>query len=310
MQHKSVLLDEVLEGLAIQPNGIYVDATFGRGGHSRAILEWLDRGGRLFAMDRDLEAITAAQEDMFSKDERFAIHHGNFSSLQHYLAQHHCLGKVNGLLLDLGVSSPQLDDAARGFSFMRDGPLDMRMNSQQGESAAQWLSQVGEEELAKVLKEYGEERYAKRIANRIVAARNEAPITTTARLAEIVKEAHPHWEPGKHPATRVFQAIRIFVNRELEELQQVLEQSLEVLAPGGRLAVISFHSLEDNYVKEFIKQHATTANLPRHLPLTNAQLKETLKIKRVGGAIRASQQEINDNPRARSAILRVMEKLL
>lgn len=305
--HLSVLLAESLSALQIRPDGIYVDATFGRGGHSSAILQGLGENGRLLAMDKDPEAIRAA-EAMFGKDERFSIVHGSFAMLAQEVDKRGWRGRVDGVLLDLGVSSPQLDDASRGFSFLRDGPLDMRMDPTSGKSAADWLAVAKEGEIADVLKEYGEERFAKRIARALVRSRDEeGPIRTTGRLAEIVAAANPRWERDKHPATRSFQAIRIFVNRELEDLDRCLEQVVELLAPGGRLAVISFHSLEDRRVKRFIRRHAKGEELPPGLPIREEQLKRSLRA--VGRAIRAGEDELAVNPRARSAVLRVAEKI-
>lgn len=303
--HHPVLLSEVLEALAIDPAGIYIDGTFGRGGHSRAILERLGPEGRVLAIDKDPAAITAAHEAM-GADQRFTIQRGSYAMLKRMAEQEGLVSRVNGILLDLGVSSPQLDDAERGFSFLNDGPLDMRMDPDSGQSAAAWLATAKEQEIAKVLKEYGEERFARRIARAIVAARARAPINRTKQLADIVAAANPKWEAGKHPATRTFQAIRIFINRELDELQSGLEQAVEVLAVGGRLAVISFHSLEDRRVKRFIQREAQGGDLPPDLPLTQDQL--AIRLRPVGKAIRPTKAEISDNPRSRSATLRVAER--
>lgn len=306
-QHQPVLLSEVLTGLAIQPDGIYIDGTFGRGGHSRAILEQLSPAGRLFAIDKDMEAVRFAQEQ-FAGDARFVITHGSFADLLEIAKQHQIVGKVQGILLDLGVSSPQLDDAARGFSFLHDGPLDMRMNVQQGESVAVWLNKAKEAEIADVLFQYGEERFARRMAKAIVQERTLEPITTTARLAEIVKAANPRWEKHKHPATRAFQALRIFINQELQELETCLAQVMEVLSVGGRLAVISFHSLEDRIVKRFIRRFSTDDSVPLGLPVRAVEMQP--KLKSLGRAIKASTEEIANNIRSRSAILRLAEKLV
>jgi 16S rRNA (cytosine1402-N4)-methyltransferase len=306
-KHLPVLLAEVLENLAIKSDGIYVDATFGRGGHTQAILNQLGPAGRLLALDKDPEAILHARQ-LFATDARFSIEHGSFASLQACLERQNCFGKVDGILLDLGVSSPQLDDPDRGFSFMRDGKLDMRMNSSQGKDAAEWLASVEEEALAKVLWEYGEERFSRRIARSIVAKRQETPITTTKQLAEIVSAAIPRWQKGKHPATRSFLAIRIAINQELDDLEQVLVQSLEALTVKGRLAVISFHSLEDRLVKRFIQYHEQGDVFPAGMPVKQSMYKQRLK--RIGRAIKPSAREIAFNPRARSAILRIAEKLL
>lgn len=309
MPHHPVLLHEVLENLAIKPEGIYLDGTFGRGGHAIEILKSLGPNGHLLAVDKDATAIKAAQEKGLCEDPRFSIHQGSFTSLYTHVASKGWMGKVDGMLLDLGVSSPQLDDAHRGFSFLRDGPLDMRMDDTQTQDAKHWINTAEEKEIAEVLKTYGEERYAKRIAGHIVAARKESPIETTGRLAEIVAIAHPRWEPHKNPATRTFQAIRIFINHELDDLKQVLPQSLDLLKIGGRLLVISFHSLEDKIVKDFLTTYGSTAHLPRELPLTELELRSGLRLKKIKGAIRATEAEVARNPRARSAILRVMEKI-
>ncbi len=305
-EHRPVLLDEVLEALNIRPDGIYLDGTFGRGGHSAAILERLSENGRLLAMDKDPQAIAVAQS-RFAGDSRFSIIRGSYTMLGQEIEQRGWKGRVDGILLDLGVSSPQLDDPSRGFSFRHDGPLDMRMDPDSGQSAAEWLAEASESDIAMVLKEYGEERFAKRIARAIVRERTQAPITTTARLAKIVAEANPKWERDKHPATRSFQAIRIFINAELEELEQVLAQSVDVLAPGGRLAVISFHSLEDRRVKRFIRDEVRGGEFPPGLPVTDAQLNRRLRA--VGKDIRAGEAELAVNPRSRSAVLRVAERL-
>jgi 16S rRNA (cytosine1402-N4)-methyltransferase len=305
-KHLPVLLDEVIENLAIKPDGIYVDATFGRGGHTQAIVSQLSPKGRMLALDKDPEAIAHARE-LFAGDARFSIQHGSFSFLQKYLERMDCFGKVDGILLDLGVSSPQLDNAERGFSFMRDGKLDMRMNSAEGVDAATWLANIEEDALSKVLWEYGEERYSRRIARSIVAIRQETPITTTKQLAEIVSAAIPRWQKGKHPATRSFLAIRIAVNQELDDLEKVLAQSLEALAVGGRLAVISFHSLEDRLVKRFIQRLEKGDDFPAGMPIKQEMYNQRLK--RIGRAIKPSSREIAFNPRARSAILRIAEKL-
>lgn len=304
--HQPVLLQEVLEYLAVKPNGYYVDATFGRGGHSKAILNRLTNQGRLLAIDKDAEAIAFAKKN-FEKYENFRIEQGSFDMLERLVAMQGLTGKIDGILLDLGVSSPQLDDPARGFSFLQEGPLDMRMDKTQPIDAAAWLSQASEQEIADVLYEYGEERYAKRIARAIVQARSETQITTTLQLAQIVAKANPAWEKHKHPATRSFQAIRIFINRELSELSDTLAQCLSVLAVGGRLAVISFHSLEDRIVKKFIQKNERGDDLPRDFPVTAIQVNR--RFKRIAWGIKPSEQELKINPRARSATLRVVEKL-
>ncbi len=305
MTHKPVLIEEALEALNIVPNGVYIDGTFGRGGHSRCLLARLGPQGRLYAIDKDWEAIAHAKAH-FSADMRFQIAQGSFRSLADLARQWGIYGQVNGVLLDLGVSSPQLDDAQRGFSFMQTGPLDMRMDAQQGLSAAQFVNEAEEELLAKVFFEYGEERFARRIARAIVSARSCAPIDDTAVLAEIVKEANPKWEKHKHPATRVFQAIRIYVNQELTDLEACLDQCLDVLAVGGRLAVISFHSLEDRIVKQFMQTAERGIPLPRGIPMKAVDMPASFQ--RIGKAIKPKEKEIQDNVRSRSAILRIGEK--
>lgn len=305
-QHQSVLLAETLDNLVIQPNGIYVDATFGRGGHAQAILNQLGPTGRLLAMDKDPDAVAYACQH-FSDDKRFAIQHGSFAQLKKFLSNQDAFGKVKGILFDLGVSSPQLNEAERGFSFMRPGKLDMRMDFSSGVDAATWIANISEQALANVLYEFGEERYSRRIARAIVSARQVTSITTTQQLAEIVAAAHPAWQKGKHPATRSFQAIRIAVNQELEDLQQGLEQALSALSIGGRLLVISFHSLEDRIVKHFMQHQERGDELPAKLPVKHQS--HLPKFKRVGRAIKPNSQEIDLNPRARSAVLRVGEKI-
>jgi 16S rRNA (cytosine1402-N4)-methyltransferase len=304
--HAPVLLGEALKALAVREAGSYLDATLGRGGHSAAILERLGEAGRLLAVDRDPEAIRAGQR-RFAGDPRVSIVRGNFAELERVAAQAGFAAGFDGILLDVGVSSPQLDDPARGFSFMRDGPLDMRMDPDAGSSASDWLAGVAERELARVLREYGEERHAKRIARAIVKARAEAPIATTGRLAEVIAAAVPGREPGKHPATRSFQAIRIFINDELDALDAALAQSLALLKPGGRLCVISFHSLEDRRVKRFIRRHSEEAEPWRGLPNVPAHARPLLRP--VGKAVHAAEAEIAANPRARSAVLRAAERV-
>lgn len=304
--HQSVLLDESIDGLAIKSGGIYFDGTFGRGGHSQEILNHLDSEGRLYAIDKDLEAITHAAE-RFGQDKRFHIFQGSFAKIEEFAAQAHVLGKVDGILLDLGVSSPQLDNPERGFSFMQQGPLDMRMDLSQPMSAAEFVNHAEADEMASIFRLYGEERFAGRIARAIVTARNNAPITTTLQLAEIVKEANPKWEKHKHPATRVFQAIRIHVNQELNDLSSCLEQCLNVLAPGGRLAVISFHSLEDRIVKRFMRDKEQGERAPPEVPIRYEELQTNFK--RIGKAIMPQENEVKDNVRSRSAVLRIGEKL-
>ncbi|AUG99427.1 16S rRNA (cytosine(1402)-N(4))-methyltransferase RsmH [Pectobacteriaceae bacterium CE70] len=306
-KHTTVLLDEAVNGLKIRSNGIYIDGTFGRGGHSRLILSHLGPDGRLLAIDRDPQAIVAASA---IDDARFSIIHGPFSELADYVQERELTGKIDGILLDLGVSSPQLDDPERGFSFMRDGPLDMRMDPTRGISAAEWLMKAEAEDIVWVLKTFGEERFAKRIARAIVERNKISPLTRTKELAELIAAASPVREKHKHPATRSFQAIRIYINSELEEIEQALAGALTVLAPHGRLSVISFHSLEDRIVKRFIRQHSRGPQVPAGLPLTEDQLRSqggrTLK---VAGKMMPSDAEIAENPRARSSVLRFAERL-
>lgn len=302
-KHITVLLDEAVEAVLTDPRGVYVDGTFGRGGHSRAILEGLADEGRLYGIDKDPRAIAVGTE-LAEKDGRFAIHHGSFIELDEMLNG----TQVDGVLLDLGVSSPQLNTPERGFSFMHDGPLDMRMNTSQGESAADWINRAEEQEISKVIWEYGEDRFSRRMARAIVAAREEEPITTTRRLADIIAAACPTREKGKHPATRAFQAIRIHINRELDDLIEVLDKALEVLKPEGRLVVISFHSLEDRIAKRFIRKHAKGDELPSWLPVREDQLNK--RMKPLGKAIKPGKAEVDANPRARSAVMRVAEKLI
>lgn len=309
--HVSVLLNESVDGLAIKPDGIYVDGTFGRGGHSRHILSQLGENGRLYAIDRDPRAI---EEAGTIKDPRFQIIHGPFSGIETYLTDLGLAGKVDGVLLDLGVSSPQLDDPTRGFSFLRDGPLDMRMDPTAGQSAAQWLETASADDIAWVLKVFGEERFAKRIAHAIVKHREDEetpPLETTSQLAKLIDNTVPFKEKKKHPATRSFQAIRIYINSELDEIELALQGALAVLAPQGRLSVISFHSLEDRMVKRFIRKQSKGPEVPRGVPLTEAQIAElgSAAMKPIGKAIKPSSQEIEHNARARSSVLRIAEKL-
>jgi 16S rRNA (cytosine1402-N4)-methyltransferase len=304
-EHVPALLEETLQALKLREDGFYVDATCGRGGHSLAILERLGPRGRVLALDRDPQAVSAVRARL-AADTRFEIRHAPFSQLEPLLAARNIAGRVDGILFDLGVSSPQLDEAARGFSFLREGPLDMRMDPTRGPSAAQWINNADEAEIARVLRDYGEERFARRIARAIVRAREEQPIATTRALAEIVARAVPTRERGKDPATRSFQAIRIFINRELEEIESALPQAVRLLAPGGRLAVISFHSLEDRIVKHFLRAEARGVELPPGLPVRAHEVRTRLKL--VGKAIRPSTQETARNPRARSAVLRVAER--
>jgi len=304
--HQPVLLAEVLAGLSIQPDGVYVDGTFGRGGHAGAILAVLGPRGRLVAMDRDPEAVQSA-EQQFGADPRFEIEQGAFTMLSEVVARRQLQGRVNGLLLDLGVSSPQLDDASRGFSFSAEGPLDMRMDPSVGMSAAEWLETASESDISRVLKTYGEERFSRRIARSIVEVRHADPLRTTRQLAELIVAAVPVREKNKHPATRSFQAIRIYINSELDEITAVLAQVPGVLAPHGRMAVISFHSLEDRIVKRFIRDEYRGEQPPPEFPL--AGMDYVPRMKPVGKAIRAGDVEVSSNPRARSAVLRVAERL-
>ncbi len=297
---------EVVEALEIKADGAYVDATFGRGGHAEVILEKLGPGGRLIAIDRDPEAVASAQE-RFADDVRFSIVRGSFSMLEQHVSQLDLVGRIDGVLLDLGVSSPQLDDASRGFSFLADGPLDMRMDPQSGRPARDWLEHASESEIAEVIRRYSDERFARRIARAIVNERVNAPIETTRQLAQIVANAVPRHEPGKHPATRTFQAIRIHVNRELEELTAVLPQAVAILAVGGRLVVLSFHSLEDRIVKRFMRDQARGDIYPPEIPVPASSLAP--KIRLIGKARYPSAQEIDTNPRARSAVLRAAERI-
>jgi 16S rRNA (cytosine1402-N4)-methyltransferase len=306
VEHTTVLLNEAVEALVTDPDGFYVDGTFGRGGHSAAILAKLSNRGRLLAIDKDPQAIVAGQK-RFADDKRFAIVQGSFAELRQFVAQSGESGAVTGVLLDLGVSSPQLDQAERGFSFLADGPLDMRMDPSSGISAAQWLADAKEEDIAAVLKEYGEERFARRMARAIVEKRRLAPIESTQQLARIVAEANPAWEKGKNPATRAFQGIRIFINRELEDLEILLGDVLDVLSIGGRLVVISFHSLEDRIVKRFIRLQEKGPKLPRGLPVRDVDL--GIRMRSLGKAVKASDEEVAANVRARSAIMRIAEKV-
>jgi len=301
-----VLFEEALKALGVHESGTYIDGTFGRGGHSGEILNRLGENGHLMAIDKDPDAVVFGRQ-LFAGDQRFDIKQGSFSMLSEFVEAEGLVGKVNGVLLDLGVSSPQLDQAERGFSFMSDGPLDMRMDNTSGQTAAEWLAAAETFEIAKVLKDYGDERFAKRIARSIVNAREEQPIETTRQLSELVSAAIPSWEKGKHPATRSFQAIRIHINGELDDLKACLTQAIDILAPGGRLVVISFHSLEDRITKRFIREGARGDDFPPGLPVTADQLNPTLK--RIGKPVYPSQEEVDTNPRSRSAVLRIAEKI-
>ncbi|MDQ7915060.1 16S rRNA (cytosine(1402)-N(4))-methyltransferase RsmH [Pseudomonas sp. 102515] len=306
--HVSVLLDEAVQALAIQPGGRYLDGTFGRGGHSRAVLRLLGGEGRLLGFDKDPQAIVAGQA-LAAEDPRFEIVQRSFAELGDELVDRGWTGQVDGVLLDLGVSSPQLDDPERGFSFMQDGPLDMRMDPSRGQSAAAWIAMAPEVDIAQVFKEFGEERFAKRMARAVVQRREVQPFERTGDLAKVLTEANPAWEKGKHPATRAFQGLRIYINRELSDLEQGLQAAYEQLAVGGRLVVISFHSLEDRIVKQFMRRLAKgeADQLPRDLPIRATVFEPSLRL--LGKPVYASEAELAANPRARSAVMRVAEKL-
>ncbi len=304
--HAPVLLTEVLEGLNVQPAGRYLDATFGRGGHAAALLARLGPGGTVVALDRDPEAMRAGRA-RFSGEPRLTLIRGPFGRLTELLAAAGQAAGFDGMLFDLGVSSPQLDNAVRGFSFSHDGPLDMRMDNETGMTAAAWLARAPEHEIATVIREYGEERFAKRIARAIVTARHAEPLTRTAQLAKVVAEAVPAWEPGKHPATRAFQAIRIQVNSELAEIDAALAQCIDLLNPRGRLCVIGFHSLEDGAAKRFMQRQSQEDPVYAGLPQVPPHARPRLR--RVGKAVHPQDDEIRRNPRARSAILRIAERL-
>ena len=300
--HTPVLLAEVIDGLHLQTDGIYIDCTFGRGGHTRALLARLGPRARVLAIDRDAQAVEAGRA-LAAEDARVTVEHANFNRIAAVAAEHQVTGLVNGMLFDLGVSSPQLDEAARGFGFQDDGPLDMRMDVQVGESAAEWLARASAEDIMLVIRRYGEERYAKRIARAIVARRADRPIETTRQLADIVSAAQQRSGARRHPATRTFQAIRIHINDELAALDSALEQVPEILAAEGRLAVISFHSLEDRRVKRFMRARSRGPTAPKGMPVAPAGPPPVLRT--VGRAIRASADEVRANPRARSAVLRI-----
>ncbi len=305
-EHETVLLNEAVAALVTDPGGLYVDGTFGRGGHSSLILASLNKAGSLIAIDKDPDACSVGQQK-FAADTRFEIVQASFAELADLVAARDMTGSVSGVLLDLGVSSPQLDNPERGFSFLRDGPLDMRMDPDSGVSAADWLASAEEKEISRVLRDYGEERYARRIARAIVEARKETPITRTAQLASIVKEANPAWEKGKHPATRAFQGIRIYINKELEDLEKALAGVVDVLAKGGRLVVISFHSLEDRIVKRFIREQERGKPLPKGFPIMEKDI--VRRMRSVGKAVKPGGDEVSVNVRARSAVMRVAEKV-
>lgn len=304
--HDSVLLSEAVNALMIRPDGLYIDGTYGRGGHSALILQSLGAQGKLLVIDKDPSAIEHARLN-YQNDPRVAIWQGSFKDFDSAL-QACNLAQPNGLLLDLGVSSPQLDDAERGFSFMRQGALDMRMNPQHGMSAADWVNSAAETEIADVLWRYGEERFSRQIARKIVQTRTAQPLTTTLQLAELIAHAIPKKEPHKHPATRSFQAIRIKINEELQDIETCLVKTLDHLALGGRLSIISFHSLEDRLVKQFMREYSTPKRLPKGLPILDDQT-EMPPLKLIGKGLRASEQEIATNIRARSALLRIAERM-
>lgn len=305
-KHTSVLLQECLDGLAIKPDGIYIDATFGRGGHSGEILSQLGEQGRLIAFDRDPQAIEAAKR--FADDKRFTIVHSPFADMADVIESMSLTGKIDGVLMDLGVSSPQLDDAERGFSFLRDGPLDMRMDTSRGQSAAEWLAEADEQDITQVIKEFGEEKFGKRIAHAIVNERKVNPITRTSELVRIIDQAMPVKDKFKHPATRTFQGIRIYINAELEQLRVGLKAATAILKPKGRLAVISFHSLEDRLVKRFMKEQSKGKAVPHGLPLTQQEIDADKVLSLIGKAIKPGEDELAVNVRSRSAVLRVAEK--
>lgn len=305
--HQSVLLHESVSALNIVPDGIYVDATFGRGGHSRAILNALGENGQLIAFDRDKTAIEAAGP--FLEDVRFSIHHCAFANIKVVISDLGLYGKIDGILMDIGVSSPQIDDASRGFSFQKDGPLDMRMDTGSGISAAKWLNTASLEEIAQVIKRFGEEKFGTRIAHAVLEQRVIKPLETTAEFAALIDAAVPVKDKFKHPATRTFQGVRIFINGELKQLELGLSESVDVLKPGGRLAVISFHSLEDRMVKRFIKSQSQGKQYPSKLPISQELLDQGKILKPIGKAIKPSEEEIRQNKRARSSVLRVAEKL-
>ncbi|MFI3188036.1 MAG: 16S rRNA (cytosine(1402)-N(4))-methyltransferase RsmH [Methylococcales bacterium] len=308
MAHLPVMFAEALQQLAIKKDGIYLDCTFGRGGHSQGILNQLGENGRLLAFDRDWDAINSDYAQAILKDERFTLKQGCFSELENTVTSEGLIGKIDGILIDLGVSSPQLDNPERGFSFLRDGPLDMRMDGSAGVSAEQWLASVDEAYLVKILFEYGEEKFSRRIAKAIVERRLTAPLTTTRQLAELIEQVIPMREKHKHPATRTFQAIRIEINSELAELQAVLQQSINVLNSEGRLVVISFHSLEDRIVKRFIKNESGAKYNPTRLPIKEVDMAKG-RLTKISKALTAGQQEVTQNPRSRSAVMRVAEKI-
>ncbi|MDB2554728.1 16S rRNA (cytosine(1402)-N(4))-methyltransferase RsmH [Porticoccaceae bacterium] len=306
VEHTTVLLQEAVEALVTDPDGFYVDGTFGRGGHTAELLARLSARGRVLAIDKDPQAI-ASGEERFAQDDRLGFFHGSFAELQNVAAQMEKAGEISGVLLDLGVSSPQLDQADRGFSFMRDGPLDMRMDTSRGLSAAEWIASADEQEIARVIKEYGEERFARRMASAVIRERAIKPITGTVQLAKILAAAHPAWERGRHPATKAFQGIRIFINRELDDLEDLLAQVIDTLKVGGRLVIISFHSLEDRRVKRFIRDQEQGIKLPKNLPVRDVD--RGVRLVKVGKAIKPALSEVDGNVRSRSAVMRIAERV-
>ncbi|MDC0053803.1 16S rRNA (cytosine(1402)-N(4))-methyltransferase RsmH [Gammaproteobacteria bacterium] len=305
-EHTTVLLKEAVEALVTDADGFYVDGTFGRGGHSAELLSKVSKNGIVLAIDKDPQAIESGRE-RFNQDSRLSLVHGSFADMSNFVDDQAHMGKVSGVLLDLGVSSPQLDEADRGFSFMRDGPLDMRMDTSAGLSAAEWIASAEEQEISRVIKEYGEERFARRMASAVVRERSKTPITRTVQLASILAAAHPAWERGKHPATKAFQAIRIFINRELDDLEVLLSRVVDLLQVGGRLVVISFHSLEDRRVKRFIRDQERGIKLPKNLPVRDVE--RGVRLKKVGKAVKPTDLEVGDNIRSRSAVMRVAERV-
>ena len=307
LAHQPVLHQEVIDGLRIKPDGRYIDGTYGRGGHARSILAQLGENGRLVVMDRDPEAIAAARSAL-GADSRVTIIHDDYANMREQIGELDLLEKIDGILLDLGVSSPQLDDARRGFSFLHNGPLDMRMNPHSGLSAAQWLARADEAEIARVLWQYGEERHSRRIAREIVQTRSSRAIEDTATLAKLISDLLPRSKNNKHPATKSFQAIRIHLNQELAQIQSLMESIFDILRLGGRLLVISFHSLEDRLVKRFFKTQSSPPRIPRGLPLRDSEIPSDIRLHIVSKAIKAGAEEIAANPRARSAVLRIVER--
>ena len=305
-EHTTVLLKEAVDALLTDPHGSYVDGTFGRGGHCTELLSRLSERGSVIAIDKDPQAISAGL-DQSQREQRLTLVHGSFADLAEIVSQAGKQGAISGVLLDLGVSSPQLDQAQRGFSFLRDGPLDMRMDTSKGMSAAEWIACADEQEIAKVIKDYGDERFARRMASAVIRERAVRPITRTVQLAQILSTAHPAWERGKHPATKAFQAIRIFINRELADLDSLLAQIIDCLKVGGRLVVISFHSLEDRAVKRFIRDQQQGVKLPKNLPVRDVD--RAVRLVKVGKAIKPGNSEIEANVRARSAVMRIAERV-